>query len=53
VTVAQEGVEIHEYVAKTDDRDSSEERGTAFACAAGITVPPGLFADEAYEGVPG
>lgn len=53
VTVGPEGVAIHEYVPKTDNRDSSEERIPALADIAGVAVPAGLSADEIYQGVPG
>jgi predicted phosphodiesterase len=53
ITAGPEGVEIHEYVAPTDNRDTSEERIPAFADAAGVPEPAGLYADEVYEGVPG
>jgi UDP-2,3-diacylglucosamine pyrophosphatase LpxH len=53
VTVGPEGAAIHEYVPETDNRDSGEERIPAFAGAAGIPMPAGLFPDEIYEGIPG
>src|SRR5215470_7863093 len=52
VTVGPEGVDIHEYVPKTDNRDSGKERVAAFTDVAGVAVPAGLSADEVYEGVP-
>jgi UDP-2,3-diacylglucosamine pyrophosphatase LpxH len=53
VAINPEGVAIHEYVAEVDNRDSGQERIAAFADSAGVTVPPGLWPDEVYEGVPG
>ena len=53
ITVGPEGAAIHEYVPETDNRDSGEERIPAFAGAAGVSVPAGLFPDEVYEGIPG
>ncbi len=53
VTVGPEGVNIHEYVAETNHRDSSEERIAAFADTAPEFVPAGLPADEIYAGVRG
>jgi UDP-2,3-diacylglucosamine pyrophosphatase LpxH len=54
ITVGREGAAIHEYVpAPTDDRDSSEERVTAAAQTAGVSVPARLSADEVYQGFPG
>jgi UDP-2,3-diacylglucosamine pyrophosphatase LpxH len=53
ITIGPEGVEIHDYVHEIDNRDPGEERIPAFADAAGITVPAGLFPDEVYEGIPG
>jgi UDP-2,3-diacylglucosamine pyrophosphatase LpxH len=47
IAVDREGVNIHEYVPGTTcDRDPSEERDTAAAETAGITVPAGLSAAE-------
>ncbi len=53
VTVGPEGVNIHEYLSETDNRDSSQERIAAFAGAAPELVPAGLLADEIYAGVRG
>jgi len=51
VTVGTEGVDIHEYVPKIDNRDSREERVSAFAGVAPVALPPGLSAAEIYEGI--
>ena len=53
VAIGPEGVAIHEYIAKIDNRDSGEERIAAFADTPELSVPAGLWADEVYEGVSG
>src|SRR5215472_3548607 len=39
VAIDPEGVAIHEYVAKVDNRDSSQERIAALADSAGVALP--------------
>jgi len=51
VTVGQEGVEIHEYQQRSDDCDSSQERGEVVAEAFDLAFDAGLPADAGYEGV--
>ena len=50
-TIDEEGVQIHEYDERADDRDSSEERGRAVAEIADLTGSAGLFADVEYEDI--
>jgi hypothetical protein len=51
ITIADEGVQIHEYSERTDDRDSSEERGETDSDADAFAGDAGLFEDAEYEGV--
>jgi UDP-2,3-diacylglucosamine pyrophosphatase LpxH len=51
ITVGEEGVRIHEYVERADDRDSSEERGEADSEFIDFADETGLSADAEYEGV--
>jgi UDP-2,3-diacylglucosamine pyrophosphatase LpxH len=53
ITVDEEGVNIHEYDERADDRYSSEERGEADLEFADFADTAGLRADVEYEGVPG
>jgi UDP-2,3-diacylglucosamine pyrophosphatase LpxH len=53
IAIGPEGIAIHEYVSEFNNRDSSQERITAFTDTPGVSVPSGLWADEVYEGVPG
>jgi UDP-2,3-diacylglucosamine pyrophosphatase LpxH len=50
ITVAEQGVEIHRYAA-TDDCDSSQERGEAFAEAVDFADAAELFTEPEYEGL--
>jgi len=51
ITVNQEGVSLHEYTERPDDRNSSEERGEADWESADLADEAGLFEDAEYEGV--
>lgn len=51
ITVNQEGVSLHEYTERLDDRNSSEERGEADWESADLADEAGLFEDAEYEGV--
>jgi UDP-2,3-diacylglucosamine pyrophosphatase LpxH len=51
LTVDEEGVKIHEYNERTDDRDSSEERGDADSTVAEFARESGLPGDAEYESV--
>ena len=51
ITIADEGVRIHEYSERTDDRDSSEERGETDSELDAFAGDAGLFEDVEYEGV--
>lgn len=51
LTIDEEGVHIHEYRERTDDRDSGEERGEADSAFADFADEAGLLADAEYEGV--
>ena len=53
VTIDEEGVQLHVYDERTDDRDSSEERSQAAATAVDFAEPAGLSEDAEYESVPG
>jgi UDP-2,3-diacylglucosamine pyrophosphatase LpxH len=51
ITVDAEGVEIHEYQERTDDRHSGEERSETDAEFADFADDAGLSADAEYQGV--
>ena len=51
LTIDQQGVRIHEYNERADDRDSGEERGEADSGLADFADEAGLFEDAEYEGV--
>ena len=51
ITVSEEGVRIHDYQPRTDDRDSGEERGHHDSPPAEFADPAGLLEDFEYEGV--
>ena len=53
ITIDSEGVRIHEYVERSDDRDTSEERSLADSAPARIPEPAGLSADAEYAGIGG
>ena len=53
ITVDEEGVNIHEYYERVDDRYPGEERGEADLELADLAGPAGLRGDIDYEGVPG
>jgi UDP-2,3-diacylglucosamine pyrophosphatase LpxH len=53
LTVDEQGVRIHEYKQRTDDRDSSQERGEADSSLADIADDSGLLEDVEYESVGG
>jgi UDP-2,3-diacylglucosamine pyrophosphatase LpxH len=51
LTIDEDGVQIHEYNQRADDRDSSEERSEVDSEFADVADETGLFADVAYEGI--
>jgi len=51
ITVGEEGVQIHEYVERSDDRHPGEERGEADSEFAEFAGPAGLLEDGEYQGV--
>jgi UDP-2,3-diacylglucosamine pyrophosphatase LpxH len=51
VTVGEQGVQIHEYTERSDDRDSGEERSEADSDLAEFAGETGLSTDAEYEGV--
>ena len=53
ITVDEEGVNIHEYHERADDRYPGEERGETDRELAYLADSAGLRADVEYEGVPG
>jgi len=53
ITIGEEGVQIHEYHERTDDRDSCEERGETDSPLAELAGESGLLEDVEYEGVGG
>ncbi len=53
VTIDEEGVTIHEYEERADDRYSGEERGEADLEFAHLSDAAGLRGNVEYEGVPG
>jgi UDP-2,3-diacylglucosamine pyrophosphatase LpxH len=53
VTIDAEGVQIHEYVQRSDDRDSSQERSEPDSPFAELAGESGLPADAEYENIGG
>ena len=53
ITVNEMGVEIHEYDERTDDCDTSQERGNADSPFADFAGEPGLLEDVEYESARG
>jgi UDP-2,3-diacylglucosamine pyrophosphatase LpxH len=53
LTVDEQGVQIHEYDNRVDDRDSSKERGAADSSPADFADGSGLLEDVEYESVGG
>jgi UDP-2,3-diacylglucosamine pyrophosphatase LpxH len=53
LTIDYEGVQIHEYRERPDDRNSGEERSGPDSAPAEQPGEPGLFEDEEYESVGG
>jgi len=51
LTVDEQGVRIHEYIERADDRDSSQERGEADSSSADFADESGLLEDVEYESV--
>jgi UDP-2,3-diacylglucosamine pyrophosphatase LpxH len=51
ITIGEEGVQIHEYVERTDDRDSGEERSASDSQLAAFADEAGLLEDGEYQGV--
>jgi len=53
LTIDQEGVQIHEYRERPDDRDSGEERGSPDSAPAELPAESGLSEDAECESVGG
>jgi len=51
ITIDEEGVHIHEYIQRSDDRDPGEERGTVAADPADLLGEAGLPGDAEYEDI--
>jgi UDP-2,3-diacylglucosamine pyrophosphatase LpxH len=51
LTIDEQGVEIHDYSERADDRDSGEERGETDSALADFADESGLLEDVEYEGV--
>jgi UDP-2,3-diacylglucosamine pyrophosphatase LpxH len=51
LTVDEQGVRIHEYKQRADDRDSGEERGEDDSAFADFADEPGLLEDYEYESI--
>ena len=51
LTVDEQGVQIHEYHERADDRDSSQERGETDSSLADVADESGLLEDVEYESV--
>jgi UDP-2,3-diacylglucosamine pyrophosphatase LpxH len=51
LTIDEQGVQIHEYRERADDRDSGEERGEADSALADFADESGLLEDVEYESV--
>jgi UDP-2,3-diacylglucosamine pyrophosphatase LpxH len=53
LTIDEQGVQIHEYRERADDRDSGEERGETDSALADFADQSGLLEDVEYESVGG
>ena len=53
LTVDEQGVRIHEYKERADDRDSGQERGEADSALADFADESGLLEDVEYESIGG
>jgi UDP-2,3-diacylglucosamine pyrophosphatase LpxH len=51
ITIGEEGVCLHEYRERADDRDSRKERGQADSALADVAAESGLPEDAEYQGV--
>lgn len=51
LTIDQNGVQIHEYTERTDDRDSGEERSETDSAASDFADESGLLEDVEYQSV--
>jgi UDP-2,3-diacylglucosamine pyrophosphatase LpxH len=51
ITIGEEGVGVHEYTERTDDRDSREKRGPADSALADLAAESGLPEDAEYQSV--
>ncbi|HEY1262469.1 MAG TPA: UDP-2,3-diacylglucosamine diphosphatase [Terriglobales bacterium] len=51
ITIGHEGVRIHEYRQRPDDRDSGQERGETDSAALEFAAEAGLPPDAEYQGV--
>jgi len=51
LTIDEQGVQIHEYIERTDDRNSGEERSETDSALADFADEAGLLEDVEYEGV--
>jgi len=51
ITIGEEGVRVHEYTERTDDRDSRQERGEAHSPSADVAAESGLSEDAEYQSV--
>jgi UDP-2,3-diacylglucosamine pyrophosphatase LpxH len=51
LTIDEQGVEIHEYDERADDRNSGEERGQADSALADFADESGLLEDVEYESI--
>jgi UDP-2,3-diacylglucosamine pyrophosphatase LpxH len=53
LTIDEQGVQIHDYEERADDRDSGEERGEVDSAFADFADESGLLEDAEYEGAGG
>jgi UDP-2,3-diacylglucosamine pyrophosphatase LpxH len=53
LTIDEEGVRIHEYQERSDDRDSGEERSETDSAPAELSARPELLEDAKYEDIRG
>jgi len=51
ITIGEEGVRVHEYTERTNDRDPRQERGEAHSRSADVAAASGLPEDAEYQSV--
>jgi len=51
ITIGEEGVRVHEYTKRTNDRDPRQERGEAHSSSSDVAAESGLSEDAEYQSV--